>query len=102
MKTSAAKSGRSVRIATRLAPPYFTSQLPVSRCHEQNAGLYPARELRTSIPIHNTIHLLDPLAHVTVVLDSRLCLSPVGGLAPRDVVAKFRTDRFDGPVRTVA
>jgi energy-coupling factor transporter ATP-binding protein EcfA2 len=34
MKTSAAKSGRSVRIATRLAL-ILTSQLPISRWHEQ-------------------------------------------------------------------
>ena len=35
MKTSAAKSGRSAKIATRLVPPTPTSQLPISRWHEQ-------------------------------------------------------------------
>jgi DNA replication protein DnaC len=34
VKRSDARSGRSARIATKLAPP-VTSQLPVSRWHEQ-------------------------------------------------------------------
>src|SRR5271157_4419346 len=75
-----------------------------AHCHRrrQNAGLYPARELCASVPVHNAVDLLDALAHVTLVLDSRLCFSPLGGFAPRDVVAKLRADSFDDPVRTVA
>src|SRR5208283_707932 len=68
----------------------------------QNAGLYPAGELCPSLPIRNAVDLLDALAHVALVLDSRLCFSPVGRFAPRDVVAKFRAHRFDGRIRTVA
>src|SRR5208337_5117014 len=70
------------------------------RC--QSAGIHVARELRASISIHQSIDLLDALAHVAIVLDSRLRFPPAGSDAPRDVVAKSRFSGFDDPVRIVA
>ena len=55
-----------------------------------------------AISIHHSVDLLDALAHVAVVLDSRLRLPSAGRSAPRSVVAQSRARHLDDPVRTVA
>ena len=60
----------------------------------ESDGLYFAGELCSSISLHDAIHLLDALAHVAVVLDSRLSFFPARGNATRDVVAKSCASAF--------
>src|SRR5208337_1418440 len=66
------------------------------------AWVHSTGELRASLSIHYSVNLLDALAHVAILLDSRLRFPPAGSSPPRDVVEKSCFSGFDDPVRIVA
>ena len=68
----------------------------------KDSWLHRAGELCPAIRLHHAIDLLDTLAHVAVVLDSRLRVPAPGDVATRSVVAKLGAHRFDGFVWPVA
>src|ERR1700686_3450137 len=91
--------GAGIRAATF---PGFRRLLTHRDRRRASPGLHHAGKLRASVSIDQSFDLLDALAHVAVVLDSRLRFPPAGHIAPRGVVAKFRARDLDGVVRTLA
>src|SRR5215470_3222770 len=73
-------------------------------CHRRgtDVGVHSSREFPASVWFDDAVRVLDALAHVTLVLDSRLCLLPADAAAPRPLVAKSLLADFDGAVWVVA
>src|SRR5579871_2316946 len=67
-----------------------------------HARFHPAGEFRSPLCLHHTLHVLDALAHVPFLLDSRLCLPADGNVAPRRMVAQALPPAFDGALRHLA
>src|SRR5690242_20159163 len=65
-------------------------------------GFHSSRELFPTVCVDDTVRVLDALAYVTLVLDSRLRLFSADADAPRPLVAKPLLADFDGAVWLVA
>src|ERR1051326_7592386 len=75
-----------------------------AHCHRRREGfgLYRAGKLCSSISLHQSLGFLDTMAHVAVVLDSRLCISSARDFAARNVVAQPGAGDLHGGVWAVA
>src|SRR5215471_1799052 len=71
------------------------------RC-STSPGVHSSGELLAAIRLDQSVCLLDALAHVAFVLDSRLCLLPCYADATRPLVAQPLLADFDGAVWPVA
>src|ERR1035441_6276661 len=80
----------------------FRRLLPRRHWGRQGSWLHRARKLCPAIRIHYSLDLLDTLAHVALVLDSRLRVSSIGGVATGSVVAKPGAGHLDDLVWFVA
>src|ERR1051326_4888952 len=93
--------GPRLRIWTATVPRFCGILAPCHRRRE-GFGLYRAGKLRSSISLHQSLGFLDAMAHVAVVLDSRLCISSARDVAARNVVAQLGSGDLHGGVWTVA
>src|SRR5579862_1648783 len=72
--------------------------------HRSSAGFgnFTAREFQSPLRLDQSIHVLDALAHVSVVLDPRLRVLPSYANAQRDVVAQSMPRHLHDTVWTLA